>query len=312
MIAVGLATADGGPAVLRRGAAVRARRALRHADRRAAGPPAAGVPLGRPGRGAAARVTVAAGYVMATVLHAPQVLLGDEHGIADAPDVVDVSAVLELAVELAVILATVVLLARRRRAASRVERRGLDPVLLLGAVIVALGGVFLVVQKQGDAARVPVRVRAAARARSCSGSSRSRFFRTAAVGRLIEGLTADHGAGRGARRAAHRARRPDAGGRVLAAGRGALRRRGRRRDRAAAAGRRARGDRDRPRRPARGRARPRGGAARRAGAAARGGARPRRWRSRTGGSRSSCARGWRRCGPRGRGSSRRATPSAGG
>ena len=35
--------------------------------------------------GRAARVTVAAGYVMATVLHAPQVLLGDEHGIADAP-----------------------------------------------------------------------------------------------------------------------------------------------------------------------------------------------------------------------------------
>ena len=30
--------------------------------------------------GRAARVTVAAGYVMATVLHAPQVLLGDEHG----------------------------------------------------------------------------------------------------------------------------------------------------------------------------------------------------------------------------------------
>ena len=43
----------------------------------------------------------------------------------------------------------------------------------------------------------------------------------------------------------------------------------------------------------------------------RGGLRPRRWRSRTGGSRRSCARGWRRCARRGRGSSRRATPSAG-
>ena len=39
---------------------------------------------------------------------------------------------------------------------------------------------------------------------------------------------------------------------------------------------------------------------------------PRRWRSRTRGSRSSCGRGWRRCGPRGRGWWRRATPSAGG
>ena len=44
--------------------------------------------------GRATRVTVAAGYVMATVLHAPQVLLGDEHGLADAPGVVDVVAAL--------------------------------------------------------------------------------------------------------------------------------------------------------------------------------------------------------------------------
>ena len=94
--------------------------------------------------GPAARLTVAAAYFMATVLHLPQVLLDDEHGLADAPAVVDVFAVLETVVELAAIVATIVLLARRRRSASRVERRGLDPVLLLGGAIVALGGVSLV------------------------------------------------------------------------------------------------------------------------------------------------------------------------
>jgi signal transduction histidine kinase len=143
--------------------------------------------------GGATRVTVAAGYVMATVLHAPQVLLGDEHGLADAPRVVDVMAALELAVELAVLLATVVLLARRRRAASRVERRGLDPVLLLGAVIVALGGAFLVVQ--GKPTQLAFLVAFALLPGAfVLGLVRIRFFRTAAVGRLIEGLAADHGA----------------------------------------------------------------------------------------------------------------------
>jgi signal transduction histidine kinase len=141
--------------------------------------------------GRATLVTATAGYVTATVLHAPQVLLGDEHGLADAPGVVDVLAALELAVELAVLLATVVLLARRRRAASRVERRGLDPVLLLGAVIVALGGAFLVVQDKPTQLAF-LSAFALLPGAFVLGLVRSRFFRTAA--RLIEGLAADHGA----------------------------------------------------------------------------------------------------------------------
>ena len=170
--------------------------------------------------GGPTRVTVAAGYVMATVLHAPQRAVGGRcTASADAPGVVDVVAALEL---------------RRRargarsppsccwpggwRAASRVERRGLDPVLLLGAVIVALGGSFLVVQDKRDAARVPVRVRAAAGA-FLLGLVRSRFFRTATVGRLIERLAARPGAA-GVRDALRDgARRPHARGRLLAAGR---------------------------------------------------------------------------------------------
>ncbi len=142
--------------------------------------------------GAAARAVVAVGYVTATVLHAPQVLLGDEHGIAEAPDVVSAFEVLELIAELVVIVATIVLLAQRRRAASRVERRGLDPVLLLGAVIVALGGVSIAADSRaaqlaflGAFALLP--------AAFVLGLARSRFFRTAAVGRLIQGLTADPG-----------------------------------------------------------------------------------------------------------------------
>ena len=140
--------------------------------------------------GRAARVTVAAGYFMATVLHIPQALLGDEHGIGDAPGVVDVFAVLETAVELPAIVATIALLVRRRQAASRVERRGLEPVLLLGTVIVALGGLFLVAG--GKAAQLAfLSAFALLPAAFVLGLARSRFFRTAAVGRLIEGLTLD-------------------------------------------------------------------------------------------------------------------------
>ena len=91
------------------------------------------------------------------------------------------------------LVATVVLLARRRRAASRVERRGLDPVLLLGAVIVALGGVFLVVQDKPTQLAF-LSAFALLPGAFVLGLVRSRFFRTAAVGRLIEGLAADHGA----------------------------------------------------------------------------------------------------------------------
>ena len=144
--------------------------------------------------GPAARITAAAGYLMATVLHLPQVLLGEEHGIADEPAVVDVFAVLETTVELAAIVATIVLLIRRRRAASRVERRGLDPVLLLGAAIVALGGVSLVTE--GKVAQLAfLSAFALLPAAFALGLVRSRFFRTAAVGRLIEGLAGDRGAG---------------------------------------------------------------------------------------------------------------------
>ena len=85
------------------------------------------------------------------------------------------------------------LLARRRRAASRVERRGLDPVLLLGGAIVALGGVFLVVQDKATQLAF-LSAFALLPGAFVLGLVRSRFFRTAAVGRLIEGLAADHGA----------------------------------------------------------------------------------------------------------------------
>ena len=157
-------------------------------------------PTGRLQDGAA-RVVVAAGYVMATVLHVPQLLLGSGYGceedcpsnpieVADAPDAVDAFALLETVVELGVIVAATVLLVRRRRGASRAERRGLDPVLLLGAVIVALGGISLVLESKA-AQLAFLSAFALLPAAFLLGLARSRVFRTAAVGRLIAGLTAD-------------------------------------------------------------------------------------------------------------------------
>ena len=149
----------------------------------------------------AARVVVAAGYFMATALHIPQLLLGSSYGcdadcpgnpleIVDAPDAVDAFELHESSVVLADVVATVVLLVRRRRAVGTVERRGLDPGLVLGAVILALGGLSLVVE--GKASQlVFLSAFALLPAAFVLGLVRSRVFRTAAVGRLIEGLTAD-------------------------------------------------------------------------------------------------------------------------
>ena len=143
---------DGGPAVLRRRPAQRARRARRLADRRAADPPAA---RRSPPDGWTVRARARHRRCGVFHGHRPACPAGALRSLRRRRR--------ETAVELAAIVATVVLLARRRRAASRVERRGLDPVLLLGAAIVALGGVFLVVQDKPTPARVPDRLRAAAR-----------------------------------------------------------------------------------------------------------------------------------------------------
>jgi signal transduction histidine kinase len=152
----------------------------------------------------AARIVVGAGYVTATLLHVPQLLLGSDYGctepdcpanlieVADAPGAVDVLESLHAAAQLAVVVAAVVLLVVRRRAASRVERRGLDPVLGLGAVIVALGGVSLMTD--GEAAQLAFLCAfALLPAAFVLGLVRSRIFRAAAVGRVLERLSAAGG-----------------------------------------------------------------------------------------------------------------------
>jgi signal transduction histidine kinase len=159
-----------------------------------------GFPSGRlAGRAAAA--VVAAGYVMATLLHVPQLLFGTDYGcdsgdcprnlirLVDAPGAAGVFGTLESVVELGAIAGAIVLLVRRRRTASRVERRGLDPVLLLGAAIVALGGVFLVAQDKASQLAF-LSAFALLPAAFVLGLARGRYFRAAAVGRLIERLTA--------------------------------------------------------------------------------------------------------------------------
>jgi signal transduction histidine kinase len=93
----------------------------------------------------------------------------------------------------AVVVAFVVLL-RRWRASRGDQRRSLEPVLLLGAVILALGVATVATQGTGAADVAQIAFFSAVAllpAAFLLGLVRGRFFRTAAVGRVIERLTRD-------------------------------------------------------------------------------------------------------------------------
>jgi len=94
------------------------------------------------------------------------------------------------------LVTTVVTLLRRRQAASPLQRRGFEPVLLLGAVILTLG--FVTVLSDGFSVGPTTALQivffstfALLPAAFLLGLVRTRFFRTAAVARLIERLTRD-------------------------------------------------------------------------------------------------------------------------
>ena len=94
------------------------------------------------------------------------------------------------------IVGGVIVLLRRWRASNRSQRRGLEPVLLLGAAILALG--FAARDREQSPASRPevVQIVSSRRSRWCRaafllGLMRTRFFRTAAVGRVIERLAHD-------------------------------------------------------------------------------------------------------------------------
>ncbi|HEY6889297.1 MAG TPA: hypothetical protein VI300_15995, partial [Solirubrobacter sp.] len=115
--------------------------------------------------------------------------------IADDPSVAGVISTVQGVFAVTAVVGTVVLLLRRWRASNHAQRRGLEPVLLLGAVIMLLGLATAATQSAG-AGQVPAQIAFIASfallpVAFLLGLVRTRFFRTATVGRLIEQLARD-------------------------------------------------------------------------------------------------------------------------
>ena len=158
----------------------------------------------------AERLVVGAGYVVATLLQLPPLLFGLDYNcdgsacprnllrVAREPDVAAAFSTAQTLAELVVIACALVVVAQRWRAASPVQRRGLAPVLGLGAMIVALGAVSYAAQELDVGAGVAQVLFLSALAllplAFLAGLVRSRFFRTTTVARLIDRLTGDTGA----------------------------------------------------------------------------------------------------------------------
>jgi signal transduction histidine kinase len=167
-------------------------------------------PSGRLER-AADRVVVAGGYVVATLLQLPPLLFGLDYNcsgsacprnllrIAREPDLAAGFATAQTLAELAVIAAALAVLAQHWRAANPAQRRGLEPVLGLGAAIVALGAVAYA-SGAGVAQVLFLSALALLPLAFLAGLVRGRFFRTATVGRLIGRLAGDAGAAQAALR----------------------------------------------------------------------------------------------------------------
>ena len=160
-----------------------------------------------------AQLVAGGGYVVATLLTLPPLLFGLEYNcagsacprnllaIADRPDAAAMFSTAQTIAELVVIAGALVLVVARWRRASRAQRRGLEPVLGLGAAIVALGAVSFAAQAV-DAS--PAATKAAQLMflsalallplAFLAGLVRGRFFRTVTVARLLDRLAQDAGA----------------------------------------------------------------------------------------------------------------------
>jgi signal transduction histidine kinase len=162
--------------------------------------------------GVAERLVTGAGYVVATLLQLPPLLFGLEYNcagtacprnllrIAREPDVAASFSTAQTLAQLAVIACALFLVVQRWRAAGAARRRGLEPVLGLGAAIAALGAVSFVAQEveAGDVAGKAAQLLFLATlallpVAFLAGLVRSRFFRTATVARLHERLARDAG-----------------------------------------------------------------------------------------------------------------------
>ena len=165
-----------------------------------------------------ARLTVAAGYVLTAGLPVAAILLGGDPAeydcagcpenpiaIADRPGLAEAlsSTVTVGVLALALAVAVIALMSRRWRRASSYQRRALGPPLAAGVGILGLAVVWIAVQalEVGDRAEraaqlVYLATFAALPLAFLAGLVRVRFFRTAAVGRLLERLADEPGAGR--------------------------------------------------------------------------------------------------------------------
>jgi signal transduction histidine kinase len=116
--------------------------------------------------------------------------------VADVPALSAVFGLIQGLSLLVAIVGGVIVLLRRWRSSSRVQRRGLEPVLLLGAAILVIGLATVISNVATAPSRKVFQVLFFASFALVPwafllGLMRTRFFRTATVGRVIERLTLD-------------------------------------------------------------------------------------------------------------------------
>ncbi|HEX6744275.1 MAG TPA: sensor histidine kinase [Solirubrobacteraceae bacterium] len=156
----------------------------------------------------AQRVTIAAGYLDVLAVRLPFFLLGGDISgdlkgprpdnvlaVVDAPDLADVFDYTATFIAVVVLVSTLVLLVRKRQAATPPQRRALAPMLWTGLALVALLGVAFLVDvlglpgRIGDVAGLLALVAFAILPFAfLAGLVRSRYSRAGAVGELIERL----------------------------------------------------------------------------------------------------------------------------
>jgi signal transduction histidine kinase len=156
----------------------------------------------------AQRATIAAGYLDVLAVRLPFFLLGGDitgdltgprpdnvFAIVDAPDLADVFDYTATFVAVVILVTTLVLLVRKRQAATVPQRRALAPMLWTGLALVVLLGIAFVIDvlglpgEIGDVAGLLALISFAVLPFAfLAGLVRSRYSRAGAVGELIERL----------------------------------------------------------------------------------------------------------------------------
>jgi len=156
----------------------------------------------------AQRATITAGYLDVLAVRLPFFLLGGDisgdltgprpdnvFAIVDAPDLADVFDYTSTFIAVVVLVATLVLLVRKRQAATPPQRRALAPMLWTGLALVGLLGIAFLVDilglpsEIGDIAGLLALISFAVLPFAfLAGLVRSRYSRAGAVGELIERL----------------------------------------------------------------------------------------------------------------------------